>query len=613
MTKYTWTYDVEVFPNVFTVIFQSYQTREFRIFYIHEGRDERIQLDTFLREEVSNLASYNGLGYDRLIMNGVLWGMTNLDLYGLSHNIIHRDRNEPLWKDSKLSKYNKPILKLEDVDLMKLHAFDKLGVSLKKVGVSLNMPNIMEFESDWDLDFDLSKLDKLIEYNKNDVETTTALLEKSISDLKLRRSITNEYGVDVMSASGSKIANVILEDYYEKHSGIEKKIFKKLRTERPFVDFSEFTDGFTYTQPLIQKAYETIKSTVVFQDDKFSYKVKTKYVEHQGGMGGLHSIHPEALIHKKDDKYRYFEIDASGYYPSMMVKHEIRPQHLGQAFTHALKAIIKDRMIAKRTKNKMRDQTLKLSSNSIFGKLGDEHYFLKDDKALYTTTILGQLYILQGIDRFEEHEGIECIQSNTDGFVIRVRHDKINLMHQLVKAYDDETGLVWEPSEYTLLVQRNVNVYYWQSLDGNIKAKGAFSSEIDIKKGFKHPIVPKALEEYFINGIPPETTINNETDIYKFCISQKVHRKFEVFYQDLTGRKAIQRVNRYFVSKRSGAIIKYDRETNKSIALVAKTNVYLLNEFNKEIDYFKLLDKSHYIRECNKVISEFEIKQLKLF
>jgi hypothetical protein len=67
------------------------------------------------------------------------------------------------------------------------------------------------------------------------------------------------------------------------------------------------------------------------------------------------------------------------------------------------------------------------------------------------------------------------------------------------------------------------------------------------------------------------------------------------------------------VSTSPGSIVKYDREINKTIALMAKTNVYLLNDFKRDTDYFKYLDKRYYYRECNKVIREFEHNQLTLF
>jgi hypothetical protein len=309
MTKFVWTYDVEIFMNYFSVIFQNYNTREFVTFEKYEDVDQINEMDEFLRNEVASLVSFNGKGYDRLIINAALSGSTNLQLYKLSKNIVSRDRNEPIWQDPELNKYNKSILNLEEIDLMKLHSLDKIGVSLKQVGVILGMPIIQEFELDWDLPIGLDRERRqLLEYNKNDVETTTELLTYSIKGLRLRRSITKQYGVDVMDASRTRIGKNVLEFYYEKYSGIPKKEFKKLRTPRPFVDVSEFIGGFSYKNQDIQKMYDSLQDLILYPDQSFSAVVKTKIMTHKMGQGGIHSENT-ASDYKSDNNKVILDLD----------------------------------------------------------------------------------------------------------------------------------------------------------------------------------------------------------------------------------------------------------------------------------------------------------------
>jgi len=611
--KYVWTYDVEVFPNYFSVIFQNYNTKEYKTFEKYENVDQIKDLDEFLRAQVYSLVSFNGKGYDRLIMNAALEGKTNQELYILSGKIVGRSRDEPIWQDQELNKYNKPILQLEEVDLMKLHSLDKIGVSLKQVGVILNMPIIQEFELDWDLPIGLDKERReLLEYNKNDVDTTTDLLTYSIKDLRLRRSITKQYRVDVMDASRTRIGKNVLEYYYEKYSGIPKKQFKQLRTPRPFVDVSEFIDGFSYKNQDIQKMYDSLQDLILYPDQKFEAVVKTKVMTHKMGQGGIHSEN-KASDYKADKDHVILDLDFGSYYPSIMLKYGIHPQHLGKDFLRVVKTLTEQRLEAKAKGDKITADTLKITINSLYGLLGDSNYFLSDDKAMYQTTILGQLTILKLIDRYEELDGVRCIYSNTDGASFLVHRNNLDLAMDLCTTLEKEIGITLEYELYDRFLLRNVNNFIWTTSKGEFKAKGMFNYKQDVTRGFKHPIVAKALFEYFTTGTPVEKTINDEKDIFQFCISQKVSKKFEVFYQDLKGKYPIQKVNRYFISKTTGAILKYDREIDKTISLVAKKNVYLLNEYDKTKDYFKILDKSHYIRECNKVIREFEVEQLKLF
>ena len=374
--KELWTYDVEIFQNYFSVIFQSFKTREFVTFEKYHGNNQTKQLETFLKERVKSLGSFNGKGYDRLIMNAVLDGATNMELYNLSKKIVTRSRDEPIWRDTELNKLNKPILEIEEIDLMKLHSLDKIGVSLKQVGVILNMPIIQEFELDWDLPIDLKhERTKLLEYNKNDVETTTALLEYSIGDLQLRRKITAQYGVDVMDASRTKIGKNVLEYYYEQYSGTPKKEFKQLRTERPFVEVGEFIKGFKYHNKDIQHMYESLFDLILYPDQKFSGIVKTKDMTHKMGQGGIHSENKPS-DYKADDTKVILDLDFGSYYPSIMLKYGIHPEHLGENFLKIVDTLTKQRLAAKKSGDSLTADTLKITINSLYGLLGDKNYFL---------------------------------------------------------------------------------------------------------------------------------------------------------------------------------------------------------------------------------------------
>ena len=415
-----------------------------------------------------------------------------------------------------------------------------------------------------------------------------------------------------MDASRTRIGKNILEYYYEKFSGVPKKVFKELRTPRPFVDVSEFVEGFEYVNQDIQKMYDSLQDLILYPDQKFSAIVRTKEMTHKMGQGGIHSEN-KASDYKADDKHVILDLDFGSYYPSIMLKYGIHPQHLGKHFLEVVKTLTEQRLAAKAKGDKVTADTLKITINSLYGLLGDSNYFLSDDMAMYQTTILGQLTILKLIDRYEELEGVTCIYSNTDGASFMVPRGAMDEALELCTKLEEEIGIVLEYELYDRFLLRNVNNFIWTTDTGEFKKKGMFAYKQDVTKGYKSPIVATALVEYFTKGIDPEITINEEKNIYQFCISQKVHKKFEVFYQDLTGRTAIQRINRYFVSNRTGAIIKYDRELDKNISLMAKTNVYLLNSFDDKEDYFSMLDKSYYLRECRKVIREFETEQLKLF
>ena len=612
-TKHLYVYDVEVFPNAFTVIFLPYVSDvSTRTFKITTEEDERRKMRDFLLNEVNSLAGYNTSGYDRLIMNAVLEGASNIELYRLSKSIIDRDRNEPMWKDDTLNKYNKPFLNIEDIDLMKLHALDKIGVSLKSVGVILNMPNIIEFEHDWDADFDLDKIQELIDYNMNDVDTTLALLKYSLSELRLRRKVTAQYGVDLMSASRTKIGKTILEDVYQKESGVPKKEFKQWRTHRPFVDVSEIIPEMSFKNESFQKLYDELQDTLIFPDKLFEGRVQSKVMSHKLGQGGIHSEN-KAEIWESNENQIIIDVDAGSYYPSLMLNYEVIPEHLGRTFLTVLEKLTTQRLKAKKTGDKATADILKISINALYGLLGSDNYFLYDLKAQQTVTINGQLTILKAIDEAEQIPGVECIYSNTDGFSLMVDREQKNKVLALLNKLEVDDNLIWEHELYEKFILRNVNNFYWVHENGAVKAKGNFTYKQDVTKGYRYPIVPKALKAYFIDGIPIEDTIRKETDIMQFCISQKVARRFDVMFSNLEGTTNVQHINRYFVTTKVGSLVKYNHEQDKTISLLAGENAYLLNDYDSSKDYLKYIDYRFYMRETNKVISEFESQQLKLF
>ena len=76
------------------------------------------------------------------------------------------------------------------------------------------------------------------------------------------------------------------------------------------------------------------------------------------------------------------------------------------------------------------------------------------------------------------------------------------------------------------------------------KKKGLFIDEPQLGKGLAPLIIPEAINKYFVEGIPPEQTIKECTDIKKFCTFQKVDKKFDVFY----GGERVPHINRYYMS-----------------------------------------------------------------
>jgi hypothetical protein len=137
-----------------------------------------------------------------------------------------------------------------------------------------------------------------------------------------------------------------------------------------------------------------------------------------------------------------------------------------------------------------------------------------------------------------------------------------------------------------------------------------------LKKGYKHPIVPICLYEYFINGKAVEKTLAETHDILDFCISQKSGRDFIIEYRTVNGAVELQKTNRFYISRHGGVLVKRNISTNSETGLFVGNYVQLLNDFDPEIPFSEYdINFDFYKKEALKHIEEIEptIRQASMF
>src|SRR5690625_2631930 len=92
-------------------------------------------------------------------------------------------------------------------------------------------------------------------------------------------------------------------------------------------------------------------------------------------------------------------------------------------------ALLKDELAYQKTQS----DTLKISVNGSFGKLGSKYSALYAPDLLIQTTLTGQLALLMLIERMEL-AGISVRSANTDGIVCQFRRELEHEMEQV--AFD---------------------------------------------------------------------------------------------------------------------------------------------------------------------------------
>lgn len=608
----TYFYDVESFPNLFTVTFLSEDgtDNQFAIGVEHNDYEELVR---FMEQPGLQLVGFNNINYDDpvirfILQNGHLGMKIPSEVFKLSARLISDESRRD--DDILALRYPRGYESWTSMDLLKIMAFDRMGVSLKQIAINLKHSRIQDLPYKYDYRIKNEKeVQVVLDYNRNDTVITKKLFHTIQPQILLRREIGSLYDVDVTNASDSKMGNIILEHFY-REAGYDTRQLKDLRTKRTAVSLRECVPSvISFSAKELVELKEAIESEIVFASSGFRFEREVKFdnTNYSIGVGGIHSV--DTPVHWKETAdTKIVSADIASMYPSCIIINNIYPQHLGEDFVSVLKDLTAERLAAKKS-NKTKADALKITINGLYGKLNSDTFWLEDAKAMLRVTIAGQLYILMLIEKLAQ-VGIHCISANTDGIECLVANEKENLYYDVCKDWETLTGFTLEYTFYKSYIKRDVNNYIAITTDGKVKTKGAFIPDIDLKKGYKHPIIPIAVNKYFINGTPVEKTIQNHRDIFDFCISQKVGGDFRLEHHSLNGVDILQKTNRFYISNSGGALHKRRISNSKSTTgLFVGEYVRLLNDYDPSIKFEDYdVDLEWYIREARKMVEEIEPK-----
>lgn len=259
----------------------------------------------------------------------------------------------------------------------------------------------------------------------------------------------------------------------------------------------------------------------------------------------------------------------------------------------------------------------KLSLNSVYGKSNDKYSFLYDPEYTMKTTLNGQLMLSMLCEELViQIPDLQMLQVNTDGVTVKIHKNDIKLYYSICKKWEEYTKLTLEYVEYSKMVIRDVNNYCAITTKGKVKYKGAFEIQKDLHKDNSFMIIPIALSEYFVKGIPIETTIKNHKDIYDFCGRQKFkgndYGVIEYLKDNQIYIEKQQKNVRYYISNKGNSFKKHYAKGSIEIINVGY-QVTIFNKFiEKQIEDYDI-NYNFYIKECYKEINQIINKQLELF
>ena len=625
----------------------------------------------------TDLYGFNNLGYDDLMIKAFLMYFNRFDstkyliefLYNISQKIIKlQSDKDAFYNDKELELVRNYRLPYATVDLQQVYglhaatvltnkdtgAREKFGKSLKQTSINLKWHELLDFtlppidEEEYNLywykqdryrGLTLSELNKLITndferyvlpkyvepmlyYNKNDVFLCCEMVRQKPDEVKLRYSITNAFGVNVLSSARANIADKLTVKFYSNMSGLSPKQFIKERTERTKLSFKKIIfPHIKFKTPELQKMLSEMMQVTITRTNKdaFSKEIEFYGTKYTLATGGIHSQDPPRIC-RSDDKFVYLHHDYTSYYPSIMISYNIAPKHLDRAtFVKMVDYLKQTRVKCKHTPdseghvmegvpNKIGAEALKIVINSIYGKLGSELFFLYDRFAQMQVTINGQLMTMTLIEELELN-GIHVISANTDGIVIKLPRDKFNVYKEITDRWNETNKMGADYEEYQMIASRDVNNYFDIQTDGTIEYKGALDPKQylkELKKGYDAPVVAIAVFEYLVNNVPVMTTLRNHKDILDFCKTQNVGRQFEVVY-DVCEKGVIthihsQRHVRFYVSTKGVIIQKENKTTGARSNLAGGNTVCILNSLDDLPIEERNINYGYYYNECYKII-----------
>ena len=617
-------YDIEIFPNVFHCTCKDTETNKLYFFEISNRKNQLTELvDFFFFKNTGDkmFCGYNNKHYDDVIINYLIdfyYKMDSLSylkicnsLFNLSSTIVTSEEGDTSkFKRWKYAKY------FYSMDLLTMLFSSKLRVGLKEMQVTMHYKNVEEYSGDFSQFLPDSEIDNMIEYNINDVESTTELLNRLKDDVQLRLFIEKEYGIDALSMDSVKFGETLLLKKYCEETRLSEQYVKTLRSPMDYIPLKDVILPFiSYKNPKLQDVLKDMKSQVVYSKERKSYEKKfvLSNVRYSVGVGGIHSLHTPQIFVPSDNEY-IGHSDVASMYPSFIIKYKWIPRHLGKEFWQVYSQIYKERIEAKHSGQKLKNLALKLTLNSVTGKMQQETSWMYDPFSVFKIRINGQLILLMLVDRLLE---LNCkiVQVNTDGVMYIAQKTQREAVQEAVSEVEQLTQLTFESDDYEAFYQYAINDYfgvekgYSQSHDPKlIEKKGMFITDPRLGKGLAPAIIPKAVINYFLTKQPTSEYIKNSKNIEDFLMYQRVDKKFKVLHGDVP----IQRINRFYASINDYSLFKVD-PTGKVANMLTKSGVTILNKMNDIPIEGRHLNYQYYISEANKIISEFVYQQLELF
>lgn len=575
----TYIYDIEVYAYDWFVGFKRPEPGSNKII-IHNDVD---RLRAFLTQPDIILGDFNGKHYDDYVLRTIINGGTNYHVKKHNDHIINGGEpwgyNPFNYEDMMFKRLPCPTFDLRD-------DIPDPGISLKAIEGNLRR-KIVECKVPFDLDRPLTK-EEIIEVEKylgEDLDGTGALYwERKEDYLDAKILIGEMYNVPAEEALGLTNAKLCARILGAKP--------QKFNDERDYIIPDNIDTDLIPKKILdffMQIRDKSIPDAKLFGAGKGSKGMtldiilKTSYGECPVtyAWGGVHGAKPCVVVEETEDRV-IINQDVASLYPNSMLNFGYCSRAMEDP--EAYRKLVERRLGYKHSGDKLRSNALKLPINTTYGAMLNAYNDLADRWAGRSVCISNQLAMTMLITMLcKQCKTIDFVNINTDGIMFTIDRKEVSLSEGIIKEWSKITRFEMERDDFKKVIQKDVNNYIGITPDGKFKTKGGY---VSLYKGgnFKTnslQIIHKAIVEYLVNGVSPETTINECKDIFAFQQIVKTGGTYEGSYHYVNGvREPIQKVNRVYAVKdpKYGAVVKgkwitEKRKKNKDTGKMESTPV----------------------------------------
>ena len=588
-----YTYDVEVYAHDFFVGFKDKATGERYRFH-----NDNIGVRDFIDEHCI-CCGFNNKNYDQYIIKAICAGFSPEEVKALND-----------WCISGNQGWQYPLLRgvwynFNNVDItmdMQRDNNGRLAQSLKVIEGHLFLP-IVECDVDFELDRPLTQdeIKKVFDYNDVDIDSTEKITEIRRDYLRTKLNLgrrANIGEVKALAATNAKLTAMMLGAVKREWNDGREYVYP------PNLDLS------VIPQPILD-FFNTIHDMSIPDDVLFKTSLKINI----GGMpckyawGGVHGSLTRYYEESTEDRVIQNR-DVSSLYPSLIEMYNYLSRNVPDP--QLFYDIRKDRIRAKHEGDKQTATDLKLPLNTVSGAQENQYNDLYDPLPTRSMRISGQLFLtMLTMSLLNECKTIKLLNLNTDGLMYSVDKSELPIVDRISSEWEQQTGFELETDDIQRVWLKDVNNLLFVDTHGKVKTVGSYLNYgISVKGAWSINnnmiIVKKALIEYFVNGTPPEETINACNDIFQFQIIAKAGSKYREAYHLVDGiQEPVQKVNRIYATsdERYGKIYKVKASDDSTAKIESLPEHCIIdNDNHLTID---AIDKTFYIEMARKRINDF--------